>query len=88
MQYIPIVENVCCHYHEQFHLSHVTVADPDSSDSNRLYPNEPYRPTKCLLSVPKEVFTSKRKTFGRNNNMIMLYVGISYKPKLMKAVDH
>ena len=47
MQRIPIVENVFCHTHKQFHLSHVTVADPDSSDSSRLYPNE-----------LKEVFTS------------------------------
>ena len=44
-------------------LSHVTVADPDSSDSSRLYPNERYKqsnsiPTKCLLSAPKQVFTT------------------------------
>jgi hypothetical protein len=42
------------------------VADPDSSDSNRLYSNERYRPeltgqsnsipTKYVLSAPKEVF--------------------------------
>ena len=34
-----------CQTHKQFHqmlLSHVTVADPDSSDSGRLYPNEHY----------------------------------------------
>ena len=37
-------------------LSHVTVADPDSSDSNRLYPNNSI-PTKFLHTVPKEVFT-------------------------------
>ena len=68
---MPIVENVFCHTHEQFHrmlLSHVTVADPDSSDSNRLYPNERYRPEryasikfithKVLFGAPKEVFTS------------------------------
>ena len=42
MQRIPIVENVFCHTHKQFHLSHVTVADPDSSDSSRLNPNERY----------------------------------------------
>ena len=47
MQRVPIVENVFCHTHKQFNLSHVTVADPDSSDSSRLYPNE-----------LKEVFTS------------------------------
>ena len=56
--------------------SHVTVVDPDSSDSSRLYPNECYRseltdpsvtsqsnsiPTKFLLSAPKEVYTSKSK---------------------------
>ena len=33
-----------CHTHKQFHPSHVTVADPDSSDSSRIYPNERYRP--------------------------------------------
>ena len=70
MQRIPIVENVFCHTHKQFHrilLSHVTVADPDSSDSSRLYPNTEPRvtsksnsiPTKVLLSTHKEVFTSK-----------------------------
>ena len=45
MQRIPIVENVFCHTHKQFNrllLSHVTVADPDSSNSSRLYPNERY----------------------------------------------
>jgi hypothetical protein len=42
MQHIPIDEIVFCHTHKQFHLSHVTVADPDSSDSSRLYPNERY----------------------------------------------
>ena len=39
MQRIPIVENVFCHTHKQFHrmlLSHVTVTDPDGSDSSRL----------------------------------------------------
>ena len=63
MQRIPIVENVVCHTHKQFHLSHVTVADPDSSDSSRLHPNERYwslklNTHKFLLSAPKEVFTS------------------------------
>ena len=61
MQRIPIVENVFCHTHKQFHLSHVTVADPDSSDSSRLYPNEHHYNSilaKFLLSVPKEVFNS------------------------------
>ena len=43
MQRLPIGENVFCNAHKQFHLSHVTVADPDSSDSSRLYPNERYR---------------------------------------------
>ena len=42
MQRIPIVENVFCHTHKQFHLSHVKVADPDSSDLSRLYPKERY----------------------------------------------
>jgi hypothetical protein len=44
MQRIPIVENVFCHTHKQFHPSRVKVTDPDSSDSSRLYPNERYRP--------------------------------------------
>ena len=43
MQHIPISDIVSCHMHQQFHLSHVTVADPDSSDSSRLYPDERYR---------------------------------------------
>ena len=42
MQRIPIAENVFCHTQKEFHLTHVTVADPDSSDSSRLYPNERY----------------------------------------------
>ena len=47
MERIPIIENAFCHTHKQFHrmlLSHVTVADPDTSDSSLLYPNESYRP--------------------------------------------
>ena len=44
MQRIPIVENVFYHTYKQFHLSHETVANQDSSDSSRLYPNERYRP--------------------------------------------
>jgi len=45
MQRIPIAENVFCHIHKEFNrmlLSHVTFADPDSSDSSRLDPNERY----------------------------------------------
>ena len=30
-------------------LSHVTVADPDSSDSSRLYPNERYKHERYAL---------------------------------------
>ena len=54
MQRIPIVENVFCHTHKH-------LADPDSSDSSRLYPNEQSNsmPTNFLLSATKEVFTSK-----------------------------
>jgi hypothetical protein len=47
LQHIPIVQNVFGHTHKQFHqmlLSHVMVADPDSSDPSRRYPNEHYRP--------------------------------------------
>ena len=47
MKRIPIVENVFCHTHKQFHrmlLFYVTVADPYSSDSSRVYANERYRP--------------------------------------------
>ena len=40
MQRITIDEIVFCHTQKQFHLSHVTVADPDGSDSNRIYTNE------------------------------------------------
>ena len=62
MQRIPIDEIVFCHTHKQFHLSHVTVADPDRSDSSRLYSNVTGQsnsiPTKVLLRAPKEVFTS------------------------------
>ena len=46
MQRIPIPGNVFCHTHKQFHqmlLSHVTVDDPDSSDSSRLYLNERFK---------------------------------------------
>ena len=43
MQRIPIAEIVFCHIHKQFHPSHVTVADPDSSDSGLFYPNDRYR---------------------------------------------
>ena len=73
MQRLPIDEIVFDHTDKQFHrmlLSHVTFADPDSSDSSRLYANECYnpsvtrqsnsKPTTFLLSAPKEVFTSKR----------------------------
>ena len=42
LQRIPIDEIVFCHTNKQFHLPHVTVADPDSSDISRLYPNERY----------------------------------------------
>ena len=37
---IPIDEIVFCHTHKQFHLSHVAVADPDSSGSSRWYQYE------------------------------------------------
>ena len=50
MQRISIDEIAFCHTHKQFHLSHVTVADPDSSDSSRLYPNERYS-SKRYVSV-------------------------------------
>ena len=40
LQRLPIDEIVFCHTHKQFHLSDVTVANQDSSDSSRLYPNE------------------------------------------------
>ena len=42
MQRITIDEIVLCHIHKQFHLSHETATDPDTSDSSRLYPNERY----------------------------------------------
>ena len=42
MQRIPIDEIVFCRTNKQFHVTHVTVVDPDSSDSSRLYPNERY----------------------------------------------
>ena len=67
MQRIPIDEFFLCDIDKHFHLFHVTVADPDSGDSSRLYPNERYSPsvtpqsnsmpTKFLLSAPNEVFT-------------------------------
>ena len=34
MQRLPIDEIVFCQTHKLFHKSHVTVADPDSSDSS------------------------------------------------------
>ena len=42
MKRIPIDEIVFCHTHKQFNLSHVTVSDPDSSDSNERYRSERY----------------------------------------------
>ena len=61
-------EIVFCHIHKRFPLSHVTAADPDSSDSSRLCPNERYIsmhyasinliPTHFFLSAPKAVFIS------------------------------
>ena len=62
MQRITMHEIVCCHTHKQFNLSHVTVADPDSSYSRRLYPNERYASIlfnthKNFAQRPKEVFT-------------------------------
>ena len=42
---LTIDEIIYCHTHKQFHrmlLSHVTVTDPDSSDSSRLNTNERY----------------------------------------------
>ena len=68
--------------HKQFHR---TVADPDSSDLSRLYPNEHYRPyqsvtrhsnsipPKYLLSAPKEVFTSKILSLNNNNPPLGYY---------------
>ena len=49
MQRTTIVENVFCHTRKKFHLSHVTVADPDSSDSSRLCRNERYRAERYAL---------------------------------------
>ena len=43
MQRISIDEIVLYHTHKQFNVSQVTVADPDSRDSSRIYPNERYR---------------------------------------------
>jgi hypothetical protein len=61
MQRISIVDIVFCHTHKQFHPSHATVADLDSSDSNRLYPPDEFNsiPTEFLLSAPREASTSK-----------------------------
>ena len=64
MQRIPIDENVSCHTHKQFHqmlLSHVTVADPDSSDSNRLCPNERYKAERYGLVQfnTRKIFTQR-----------------------------
>ena len=63
MQRIPVVENVFCHTHKQFHLSHVTVADPDSSDSSRTSVAGQSNSilTKFLLCGPKEVFSSRNR---------------------------
>ena len=62
MQRIPIDEIVFCHTHKQFHLSHVMVADPVTRDDftrTSVTCQSNSNPTKCLISVPKEVFTSK-----------------------------
>ena len=60
MQRIPVVEMVFCHTQKEFHRmlpSDVTVADPDSSDSSRLYPNKRYESiqliaTSFMLNTP------------------------------------
>ena len=72
MQRIPIIEIVFCHTHKQFHLSHVTLADPDSSNScdfTRTSVTEPSvssqsnsKPTKVLLSARKK-FSLKKILF-------------------------
>jgi hypothetical protein len=64
-----IIENVFCH--NNFIESHVTVDDPDSCDSSRLYPNERYFnliPTQFLHSAPKEVFTSKMNAINKQTS--------------------
>jgi hypothetical protein len=80
LQRIPIVENFFVIL-KQFHLSHVTVADPDSSDSSRLYRTSVTDPSvtgqynliprTSLVSAPKEIFTSK---INSNANFLKLNV--------------
>jgi hypothetical protein len=43
MKRITIDEVVFLNTHKEYHLPHVMVADPDSSDLSRLYPKERYR---------------------------------------------
>ena len=65
MQRIPIADNVFCHTHKQFQLSHVTVAESDSSDSSQLYPNERYRAERyALVSIFTIFFSAPLKKFS------------------------
>ena len=70
-------------------LSHVTVADPFTSDSSRLYPNERYNRratsqsnsiTNVLLSAPKEVFTSKCQHRNKDSCYIYRYKKYTIDP--------
>ena len=69
MQRTPIVENVFCHTHKQFHRmlqSHVTVVNPDSSDE----PTLPERALQTralpvtLIQYPQNVCSARLKKFS------------------------
>ena len=58
---IPIDEIVFCHTHKQFHLSHVAVADPYSSDLSRL----PERALQFnLIQYPQKFCSERLKKFS------------------------
>ena len=74
MQHTPIDEIVFCHTHKQFHLSHVTVADPDSSDSSRRV---------NLIQYPQKFCSARLKKFSLQKNLIFLVI-YTHKLKVLR----
>jgi hypothetical protein len=66
MQRIPIDEIVFCHTHKQFHLFHVTVVDPDSSESSTL-PERALRILELRVNIiqwPQNFCSARLKKFS------------------------
>ena len=58
-------------------LSHVTVADPDSSDLSRLYPNERYKHERLrinLIQYPQKFCTARLKKFSLQKNYLKISI--------------